>query len=145
MIKPRQVAELDKLLSNHVNNMTLPILTQAAFIKLDHLKDFISQIEARHNTCDTIKICFVRYEFKPNSQILLAGKDATGKEMTQISLVLAPVKTADPSVNWRSALLTKPDGALTLCVCEPEVDDFNDTGLCPPNQGCPPPSEETPD
>ncbi|HKH59526.1 MAG TPA: hypothetical protein VKA49_01775 [Flavitalea sp.] len=150
MIKSIPIAELNSLIDNHGKNMSLPTKTKAVFITLDHLKDFISQVEARHNqsssagfdptqVCDTIKICLVRYEFKPNkNQIESAGKSRAGKDVTQISLAMVPVKTADPSRDWDSIELSKSDGVLTLCVCEPAIDDLKKTGLCPPNNGCPP-------
>lgn len=135
--------ELISFITNHEENIGLRVMTKAIFVTLDHLKDFISQVEDKHNKsipgeCDAIKICFGRFEFKPNSrQILAAGKDLKEKELTQVSLIFVPVKTADRSKSWESTELFKNDGLLALCVCEPAVDDQNNTGLCPPNEGCP--------
>jgi hypothetical protein len=146
MIKPISSDTLNGFIDNRV------IDTKAVFITLEHLKDFISQVEKRHNdstvfgfdatmVCDAIKICFVRFDFKPNDdQILAAGKDLAGKVLTQTSLIFVPVKTknADRSQGWDSIELSKTDGLLSLCVCEPAVIDQNSTGVCPPNQGCRP-------
>lgn len=142
MIKEISSTELAMLVDNHGKNMGLAVETKAVFITLDHLKDFISQVENRHNNpvkvCDAIKVCFVRFEFKPNAnQILAAGKDLTGTELTQTSLIFVPVKTADRSQDWTSQELSKNDNLLALCVCEPAVDDQNSTGVCPPKKGCP--------
>ncbi len=148
MLTTKSILELDALTDNHKNNMNLPIETQAVFVTLKHLKDYISLVEDRHNkptapdfdvnkVCDAIKICFVRFEFMPNNnQILPAGKDLAGKELTQVSLIFVPVKTADRSKDWSSQELSKNDGLQALCVCEPPADDRDSTGVCPPNKGC---------
>src|SRR4030095_186203 len=117
MLRPSTTnTELDKLIANHAKNMNLQFMTKAVFVNLDHLKTFIAQVEDRHNrttapgydpqkVCDSIKICFVRFEFKTNrNQILPAGKDQKGIELTQTSLIFVPVKS-DPKT-WTSVHLT---------------------------------------
>ena len=144
MIKPISLTKLDSLCENYQTNLGLSIESMAAFLNLAHLEDYISQIKARHNIqgakpdeiCDTIKICFVRYEGKDTSgKILLAGKGRNGKELSQTSLILVPVNTSN-AATWESKELEKSDGLLSLCVCEPNVNDQNHTGLCPPNENC---------
>src|SRR6186713_245471 len=139
MLKPITKTELDDLILNHQGNKTLPIETDAVFITKEHLKDFVDDLPGKSNA---VKICFVRFKSDPKEPKKI--KDA-GNNLTQVSLVFVPVEVKDGTrSSWSSDEVLVNGFLNTLCVCEPGIDDNNDTGLCPPNEGCPP-SKKPPD
>ena len=132
--KPISKAALDQLTANHKNNPDLPVITNAVFISRAHFEKFVSNLPSEY---DALKICFVRFPANPKDPLRILE---AGNNLTQLSLILTPVKGTD-KLKWSSEDVTDQNGNLiTLCVCEPGVDDQNGTGLTPPKTG-----EEDPD
>lgn len=135
MIKFISKTNLDRLIDNHKNNKGLPILTDAVFITRKHFDEYVKGLPQDY---DALKICFVRFESNPPDpdRILEAGNN-----LTQVSLIFVPVKNTDQST-WTSTGVTDQNDVLrTLCVCEPNIDDQNNTGVVPPKNG----EESSPD
>jgi hypothetical protein len=119
-------SELDKLVDNHMNNMGLPVTTNAAFISRRHLENYLQGLPG---DCDAIKVCYVRFDGTTSDPARIA---VVGNNLTQLSLVFVGMTKTDIK-NWNSTEITDAAGNLkTLCVCDPAVDDQDQTGLCPP-------------
>ena len=135
MIKNITEQKLTELIANNKTNANLPVMTDTVFIALDHFNEFLRGLPQE---CDALKICFVRFPANPKDpgRILEAGNN-----LTQLSLVIIPVKATN-SANWSSTDATDKDGNLrALCVCEPGIDDNNGTGLIPPKGSTEKPSD----
>ena len=129
MIKTISKPDLTQLISNHKNNPGLPVMTEDIFIGRDHFEDFIKSLPQNY---DALKICFVRFPATPKDPERILE---SGNNLTQLSLILVPVKGTN-RLSWSSSDVTDANGNLmALCVCEPGVDDNNATGVVPPKGG----------
>lgn len=135
--------QLSDLSENHIDNLeTLPFKTRGAVIELDALDNFLKAEKQKHpDTFDGIRIYFVRYELDPPpikpDNILKATE---GNNLSQVSLVFAPVKIKGRT-QWDVEDLRNQDQTFsTFCICHPEDNTKPDqTGVCPPKIGCPDP------
>jgi hypothetical protein len=139
MKKSITITDLDKLSNNYRNNKDIRSITNAAFIKIKELQDFIDEAKQKHgNKFDTLQINFIRYNLAKDEKdrILTAGNG-----LSQVSLIFVAVRTIEAK-NWTvEKLKDDSDNVFTLSINEPEGNDPQGAGdpvdgLCPPKEGC---------
>lgn len=133
--------ELTRLADNYRENIKLtPFETKGAIISLEALNEFISGAQRLHQAnFDAIRIYFVRHKLTTTVAKNHINKVAEGSELSQVSLILAPVKIRNRD-QWQMEELNDNGDILTLCVCHPEdivTENPVQTGLCPPKPSCP--------
>lgn len=131
MISPKSKAEIDILCGNHQSNMSLPIITNAAFVSRRHFEEFVRGLPPDY---DAVKFCFIRHSIPPQDDRNLPA----GNNLTQLSLILMPMKDTN-TATWESTEVIENGMIHTLCFCEPgrpDRPDRNGTGHCPPASGC---------
>jgi hypothetical protein len=132
MISPKTTAEIDSLASNHRRNTSLPIRTNAAFIKLAQLEQFISQVRTSHPSADTFQINIIRYPLPANTPDL----EVAGNNLSQVSLMFIPVRTINASSWSVQTVVDQNNQALSLSINDPNSPTHVDNGLCPPKGSC---------
>ena len=136
-------AQLRDLSNNHIDHLEdLPFKTKGAVIELDALTNFLNAEKQKHGIrFDGVRIYFVRYDLgTPPIKRNNIGKAIEGNNLSQVSLVFAPVRIKGRT-QWEVEDLKNQDQKFsTFCICHPEDDTAPDqTGVCPPKIGCPDP------
>ena len=134
--------KLKTLAKNYSNTLTLfPFETKGAIISLEALEAFLAEAKSLHNPkFDAIRIYFVRHELNtPNEAEDHIRKVSEGSNLSQVSLILAPVNIVGRNQWMVEDLKVNNDEVLTLCICHPEdivTENPVHTGHCPPKPGC---------
>lgn len=104
MVKKFNVPDFKRWEDAHVENMSLPFITESALIKLSELEVFLNHVKSLAGA-DSVRISFLRFNVDDNINIPQEKKDwadervpegckwiEAGQGLTQVAVALVPTK-----------------------------------------------------
>lgn len=134
--KPISANTLREWSSNYANNKDISFGTNSVTISLDALEEFIAELRSRYPAdLNGIRIYFVRYPFSDSAPPLPQIENA-GKDLSQPSLVLVPLKNFDGNTGTGDDfVIPNQDQLHVMAVADPQDPPDTAAILCPPKCG----------